>query len=445
MRINQTATFKSTLLYITIYESEVQYIDHDDIENGNGMIWKLAMWGNHRLKSAYKQIKNRFPQTLSEYCSSKGWGKNLPIQGSEFKNINDVPDEDREKYEFCSEYSGIDFFDEKSFNSNKFNFQCFTIPSEALQVKDSDSYWLRKRGGKAGLKVTHAPHLLISAHWGKHIIYSDKNFIIPPRQQGIACPEHDKKYLKAIAIFLYSNIIKFCVFVSSPQFGIYSTQNRSVVSMVRELPVPNFSESQAKTLAKALDDLIKEEENSQNKRSLWQKKRQRKVNDIIYKALDIPEEIQLLIEDFFENKYPLNESKSLQEELIEQPEQAILKDYAITLRNELDDFLDGKAFHEISIFWHKELVHCKIIVLSEQNAPLKPSISEIKEEEIIKKYQKITEQQTSMISKNLYLCRSVRVFEDDEIQLFKPCRKIDFSYSSALADSDDIIAEIIGE
>ena len=445
MCINQNAIFKSVLLYITMYESEIQYINHYDIEDGEGVTWKLAMWGNHRLKRVYKQIKHIFPNTLSEYCRAKGWGNSLPVQGPEFRNIKDIPKKQKDNYEFYSDYSNIDFFDEKSLNSKNLDFQCFTIPSGVLKTKNENFYWLRKRGGKAGFKVTHAPHLLIAAQWGKHFIYSDKDFIIPPRQSGISCPDKDKDYLKAITVFLYSNLAKFCIFLTSPKLGIYPTFNVIETTRVKELPVPDFAVSQVKILAKALDALIKEEKNAKGESRLWKQKRQKKVNDLIYKTLDIPEGIQLLIEDFFENKYPLNESKNLQKKLIEEPGKSAFENYAITLRNELDDFLDSKAFHEVSVFWHNELVHVKIKVLSEGNVPLKPSIREVNEEEIIKQYQQISVQQTSMVSKNLCLCRSVRVFEDDEIQLFKPCRKIDFSYSSALADSDDIIAEIIGE
>ncbi len=441
MRINQTAALKSTLLYITIYESEIQYIDHDDIENGDGVIWKLAMWGNHRLKSIYKQIKNILPHTLSEYCRFKGWGNNLPVEGAQFRLFSE-PSKCPKEIKFLPEFVNVDRFDEEQFNLCRFDGQIFTFPDDALASMKKENCYCRRPGG---LQVTKAPHLLLAAQWGKHFIYSDKDFIIPPRQSGISCPEADKDYLKAITVFLYSNLVKFCIFLSSPQLGIYPTYNIVNTKMVRELPVPDFTNIQAGTLAKALDKLIQEEKNTKKREALWQKKRQKKVDELIYKILDIPEEMQLLIEDFFENKYPLNESKSLWQKLSNQPQQSAFENYALTLRNELDDFLEGKAFHKVSIFWYKDLVHCKIKILSGKNKPLKPLISEVNEDDIIKQYQKITELQTSRISKNLYLCRSIRVFEEDEIQLFKPCRKIDFSYSSALADSDDIIAEIIGD
>jgi len=441
MAINQN-TFCSDLLWnVTIHESEIQYIDHNNAETGETAVWKFAQWGSHRDIRAYDQLKKLLPMTLQEFCASKGWGDKLPVEGPQFRTSSST-----EKREHMPEYEGMPVFKGTLFNKDKFKGQCFTFPDSALEPLDEENCFLRARGGKAGLNVTKAPHLLISAFWKNHLIYSDTDFIVPPRQIGISCPKGDEVYLKALAVFLFSSLSKYCIFYTSPEFGTYGTMDIVVLKEVRKMPVPDFTIEQATQLAGLHQELINEEQ-QQLEFSLstdndnWLKIRQNKVDAAVNSILEIPQNITLVIDDFIHNRLSLNENRKHWARLNQAASVQTLDQYATTLRDELDSFLDGAAINKITIEHSPELTCCRIEVLPDQNDAITPILKEIEcKEELI---DQIKQQTITEFSPQFYLQKSVKVFEESEILLIKPARHMEWTPSRALCDSDDIIAEIL--
>ncbi len=81
------------------------------------------------------------------------------------------------------------------------------------------SLLLRMRGGRKGLTVSEPPHIVMNAGW-KYCIFSDTYFVIKPRQIGLSAPPADADYLRALSVFLSSDLVRYYLFFQAPQWGI---------------------------------------------------------------------------------------------------------------------------------------------------------------------------------------------------------------------------------
>ena len=441
MAVNQLTSLSSSLWSITINEAEISSVSHEDAESGDLQVWKFAQWGSHRDIRAHEQLKHLFPLSLQEFCKKKGWGDKLPVEGAQFRTS-------KPEFKHLPEYEGVLAFKEKKFNDFKFKGQRFTCPEKSFDMMRYDDCYLRTRGGQAGLNAFKAPHLLISAFWANHFIYSEVDFLIPPRQIGISCPPKDAIYLKALAVYLYSNLVKYIIFFKVPEFGNYGTMNIVTLKGVRQIPIPDFTHEQAEALSKLHIDLVKEEKEKlefklANDDLDWQDRRQSKIDRAVSDLFNIPKHIQLLVEDFVQYKLPLDEGTKHSKLLKSTPSSENLQEYGNVLRDELNEFLRDQAVHKITLECSEEFILCKIEILVDEKKTYQPSIIYPKEHQgLLQGLQKLTK---SELSPQFYLQKSIKVFEGNEIQFLKPAQAMLWTRSQALNDSDDIISEILGE
>ena len=448
---NQVASNTDALWVLTIHGSDIQLIPQSAAATGETSVWKLALWGTARDARFLDRLRQLYPLTLAKFCERRGWGKKMPKEGAQLRDpAKAKKGEDgkpKDTFIYCKELKG-----QKRFNPEKFNQLIktglhFSIPKQSLEPIPDNECYVRERGGLSGLAVNRPPHLLIPASWKNFLLFSEDYFAVPPRQIGIAASEDDSETLRAVTVYLASSLVDYFVFFQVPEWGVYSTYPIVVLRAVRVIPTPDFSEGQVKKLAKLHRALLDDErafrlESDDAPRTV---DKQRLIDKGVIDALDIPDDIRVLVEDFRDNRLPLDSGVSALKKLGKFPSLKDLQAYGRALRDELERFLLGEARPCVRIVTAEDLICCELQLLPAGSST--PQTIEVLEAEASPKgraaYRKLRELVSEKFSQWAYVDRSLRVFSEDTVQLFKSPRLMDWTRTQALNDADAIIAEIL--
>ena len=412
--VNQIQNFGNSLWAITINESEVQTVTPDDAETGEGFVWKLALWGTHRDKRAIERIRYLFPLTLEEFSKKRGWP--IPAQGLEFRDIRQVTK--KENLQFKPELEGMALL---SLNRlNKEPLALFSIPDGAIRQKMQEYLCYLRRGERTGIPISEAPHIFISANWN-HVIYSEVDFVIPARQIGISTgknkPKEDNDYLKALSLYLRSSLITYYIFFQSPEWGIFRQANRVILREVRNIPVPDFSNQQVANLVSIHQQFVEQERHDRERDTLltsvnnenYKEILQTKLDENIFEILEIPISIRILCRDFVATRLKLDKGVSSRSTLRTPPDRNTLLAYATILRNELDSFMSGKAYHHVTIHLSPSLVRATITV-EQAEKPYDVSVENIPKG-LEENFDFILQLSGERLSQWVYLQKGLRIFE----------------------------------
>jgi hypothetical protein len=235
--INQITKSYSKLWTITINEHEYQTVSPYEAALGDIAIWKFALWGTHRDKRAIARLRKYFPQTLGQLCKEQhSWYLH---QGSDLRN---GMIEHNEKLEFLPYLVDKKRLDTDALNKSGY---LFSILDYTLEDLPQEECFIRVQGGYKGLLVSEPPHIVMNASW-KYVIYSDEYFLVKPRQIGLSVPKEDADYLRALSVFLSSNIVRYYLFFQTPSFGI--ERDRITLHDVKSIPIPSLTLEQVEQL-----------------------------------------------------------------------------------------------------------------------------------------------------------------------------------------------------
>lgn len=428
--VNQVFLPRHKPWVLTINESETQTILQKNTFNGDSMVWKMALWGSRLDEKVISYIRNRFPTTLDIFCKNMGWGDNQPTEGPEFR-----PEDSKEKVQYRPELVGMCALNtQKMANSG----HLISVPNEAMITLLEKDCYLRKRGGERGLEITHAPHIIISYSWGHYIAYSEKDFVIPPRQFGVAGNPGDEEVLKALTIYLNSSLVSFYMFFVSQQWGIFKQALKQVsLQEVKKIPLPTFTDEQIAKLAKVYNELeiydVKENQEYLRQRA----------SETIFNVLEIPSNLSERIDEFVNIRLLLDEGPTKAERIIRVPSQEHYIRYASSLRENLDMFTSGSARHKLSINWSYDITEC-IVEIQDRRPSIQSNITVMKSD--ISNETFLEDLRNSIgekFSQWIYIQRSIRMFDGPFIYIYKPSRLLDWTVTQAANDADDIIGEIL--
>ncbi|MGA2179249.1 MAG: N-6 DNA methylase [Verrucomicrobiota bacterium] len=455
---NQVACNTDELWVLTIHGSEIQLIPQSAAATGETSVWKLALWGTPRDGRSLDRLRQLFPLTLAKFCERRGWGKRMPRQGAEFGDPKKAKKGDdgkpKDKYIYCKELRG-----QKQFDSDKFNGLIktglqFSLPKQALTSILDDECYIRERGGRSGLTINYPPHLLIPASWKNFMLFSEEYFAVPPRQIGLSASEGDAETLRALTVYLASSLVDYFVFFQVPEWGVYSTYPIVVLRAVRAIPTPDFTKEQVTALAKVHREILRQEKEwegkifrSESEDSSVDAEKQKFVDKSVFDALDVPDDVRVLVEDFRDNRLPLDKGVSALKKLGKTPNQKELQAYGRALRDEMQGYLMGEAHPCVRIITTDDLICCELQLLpADSTAP--ETIEMVDADENSKNkaaHRKLREMLSEKFSQWAYIDRSLRVFEEDTVQVFKSPRLMDWTRTQALNDADTIIAEILAD
>jgi type I restriction-modification system DNA methylase subunit len=411
---------------ITINSNEILTVDPEDAESGELLVWKLALWGNHRDKKALERIRRLFGTNLENVIQQKEWHL---CQGLQMGDGSAWTNGDSNNIEYVSDLEG-----RKRFNADLMvaSQRRFSIPDDALQEIPAEELYVRKRSGKAGLKIASAPHIIISTGY---CVYSDEYFVIPHPKVGISADENSADHLRAISVLLNSSILSYYLFFQSSSWGV----DRNLVSPkdIKGIPVPAMSADQIFELSSLQRELEHLERNNLSTESSLQDRLDYSIESI----LKLPEDLTIMARDFAQVRIKLNKGKAVVS-ATEQPQESDLHAYGLCLRDELDDFTEGSGLrHKIILTYSINIIVCSVEFVFLDN-PISVSIEKAQGESS-SFLARIQEKVKRRFSQWVYVQRDLRIFEESRVYLCKSPRLVDWTRTQALNDSDDIIAEIL--
>lgn len=436
---NQIQNTGNDLWSITINESEITTVSPLEAEQGDFQTWKFALWGTRRDKEAINRLERRYSLNLAQFCIQKGW---LTVeQGPELKTQEEMKRQEAD-WKQVPQLVGKAYLNTRALNTKRL----FSIPKQALsELITQDNNYLRR--GNTAIQLSYAPHIYLAATWN-HIVYSEEDFVIPPRQIGISAGRHatdeDRIFLKALTAYLRSSLTTYYIFFNVPEWGTFLAAKLVVVKEVREIPVPDFSLEQAQELADVYDRLRAEELEStegffteQNLRARLQKE----LDSEVARVLELPKKLLQLAQDFVETKLPLDAGVKARQNVTSAPDHASLLEYAQTMRRELDGFVNGTRRHLVSITRGLDFTEC-IVEIKDVKEVLPPEVKDAEHGDA-ESFSKLQESLKQQHSQAVYVQRSLRVFDGPKFFMYKPSRLTDWTRTQALNDATDLIGEVL--
>lgn len=424
-----------------INTSELRELLYSEIASGESMPWKLAMWGSPMDGKLLGAVNRAFP-TLGDLESE---GRLVMSQGLELR-----PQDSSENIEHHPELARLRTLRMEPLKRLR---DFFSFPSSAIAVVAPEKTYVRKGRYALPIRVCSPPHVIVSAA-RTFAIYSDEFLIVPPRQIGIAGRVEDRAFLKALSLYLSADFVYYQQILTST-IGI--KRPRATLQSLRDLPVAiaSASEAELRPWITLHDRLVRTSQAvfAEREDGIFSTIRHHgrediaplleELNALAYDALGLDHRGRALVHDLVHVKMELDDGKT-GKEAIRAPSRAEMAAYASMLRRELDEFLvdqddvahniviltDGNSgMLEVALVWSDERTQEVALLDADDRAA-----SELRA---------ISERLIEQRSQWVYHRRDLRIYDGDNVYLFKPMQRIHWTPSQALIDAGEIIAETL--
>jgi hypothetical protein len=178
--------------------SDLREIDYGHVASGDSTSWKIAMWGSVIDRKTIAGASKRF-RSVEDFEDSKDL---FISEGLQLRSAKQSLSEDTERHE---ELAGELTINLAVLKNRRFLFR---FPQGATARVPAETTFVRKGRFERPMRVSTPAHLIIGAS-RNFAVYSEDVVVVPARQIGITSPKGDKGLLKAIALYLNSDIVAF--------------------------------------------------------------------------------------------------------------------------------------------------------------------------------------------------------------------------------------------
>lgn len=435
---------------ITVDHGEVSFVPRRDVAGGDPLPWKIGMWGGPRDARLLQSIAQRFPSL--EVAAVGRWSvrEGLPLRDAEQEARK--PSAKREELVPFPEVRGKP---ELIIPSLRGALHVHSFPGSSFQAVNAGRAYGRPGRMDVPLAVCKPPHVIV--HEARNFaVFSNDFIIIPPPQIGIAGGRGDEDMLRALALYLGSDFAWYHQFFTSPQM---ESRGVSTIHALRRLPVPLLSMEVAQlrtwvnihkelvalsdrrwslrtsTDALAADHAIEDLERRMDAL-------ERTVNQLTASVLGLSSKDEWLVADFVQVRRHLADGK-IGEAAAGRPGEPQMMEYALTLRDELDSFLDrGRRFRHALTVVHELRAGMIQIAFSTSRVAHVPVV-EAADSTVGRRMRAMRDRIDREHGQWLYFDRNLVMYVDGKVLLAKPMQRFWWTRSQALADADRIIADLV--
>ena len=428
------------LWFFCVNSSAVKEIPLKEIVSGDAMLWKMAMWGGWRDERTVRTLTKRY-SSLERFAdqNSLSLTQGLALRYEIHEN---------DEVDLANELQGVDVLDMESLK------RCYGIhqftKDNFFKLPNNKNIYTRKGRKDLPLSICCPPHIFIDAA-RRFVVYSDKYFIIPPRQIGISGNQSQEPLLKALALYLKSDFVRYQQWLTCAALGV--ERDRPNLDDLKKIPIPLHTTTKDELVdwAELHDNIVEAEKNkrdfqdnplfnphtaSSQSLELLLKKLNKKVNNL----LGVKHKQRWLIEDLLAIRMKLNEGR-IAKEAISPATKKEMTDFARIFKNELDLFLDHtgeRKVHKISVFYTDESTVLIVDHLKKSTTAM-PKVAEVCDNKTRLKFDSLQRKLTGQKSQWLYFTRCMKVYEGRKTYIFKPRQRLYWLKSQALAEADEFI------
>ena len=426
---------------IVVNASEIRDVRYSDIVTGDELPWKIASWGTPFDNRLLNSVSHRFPMI-----------RDLEEEGvlflSEGLQLRAKPERDTgEELEPHPDLAGKPILDVDPLKKRRYLFR---LPQESTVRVSKGNTYVRKGRFALPLRVSEPPHVLVGAS-RSFAVYHDRFLIVPPRQIGIASPDKNQSFLKALALYLNSDFAVYHQFFVSPQFGVQRVV--STLRALRYLPVP-FQHDNPASLAPWVALHQKAQALPENGSRFFENDNADRfdrelveilseLNGLTSEALRLDSRQRAAVHDLVHIRLSLNDGK-VGAAATQAPTRAELETYAVRLQSELDDFVgeDVAVRHRIEVCMdaHSGIVEIELMRDTRQQQPI--GIVEAGNSAATQ-FEEARRLLREKRSQWVYFDRNLRVYQGTTTYLFKPLRRMHWAESQAMVDAGEVIAETL--
>ncbi len=431
---------------LVINASEIRDVPAERVLDGHSFPWKMASWGSE----VDTKLIHRFQRQFWTIGDMEKAGLLVAAEGPQLRHgdVLEVP----KGMKAVEELVGKQVINLSALEGLR-DFFAFPPGATNLNAKPL----LRVRGGEAGLSVCDSPHV-IASETRNFAIFSDDFIIVPPRQIGIVSPSGDTDLLKALALFLRSDLAFYCEFFLSSGFGI--ERDRSTLRALRRIPspLPTMNREQIKAWAALYDALSEATRQVFRGQGLWEDaaldvelpagpvvdaRLIEEMNGVVFDAVGLGYPERALIRDFVHTRFCLNDGK-LGRAAVGPPTKGDVQTYANRLHVELDEYIRGEiaGSHDVTVVYDDHSGMVRIGLARDITAQGQVSVmrAEASEAAVLQKCRQSIRQRRSQW---VYFDRNLRVYSPHETYIFKPMQRFQWTETQARIDAADIISESI--
>lgn len=427
---------------IILNASEIRDISLETVLGGQSLPWKIAFWGSSLDARLIRSLQQRF-QTIGNMEDA---GLLFLKEGPHLRDgdPSDPP---------AGMLPVLKLLNKPILDTSRLKGLRDFSSFPDIAIKLNRKPLLRQRGGTAGLKVIQPPHVVVSAA-GNFAVYTDDFIIVPSRQIGVISPQQDQYLLKALSVYLSSDVAFYFMFFLSTSLGV--ERDRSTLEALRRIPAPlmNARPTQLKAWARLHDQLAKATRDAYRARRLFHganlprgsvvpKKMMQELNGLVYDALGLGPREQSLIHDLLHVRCGLINGQ-VSHEVADAPKAKELQVYAKSLQKELDDYVGDTASvrHAVDIIHDDQSAMVCLTLARSTKARQKVSVmrADASEAKALKKARDRVRQQKSQW---VYFDRNLRIYDGNSTYVLKPMQRFHWTRTQARLDAREIIAESI--
>ena len=435
---------------IVLNASEVRRLGQAQIETGDALPWKLALWGSHHDGRLLKSLESKF-ESLEHYLETRGL---VISEGLQLRTAEGTrKDGTQERVDPLAEVIGKH---ELRMTAVRNLGRIHAFPQEALKPITSSQAYVRRGRGALPLAVCRPPHIVVSSD-RRFAVFHGKFLVVPPRQIGISGGWQYEEDLKLLALYLSSSFCQYHDFLRSPLGGIRG--GVSTLNVLEHLPVPIAELSpharaiwlevhEQLTASEAVDEepqsagsLLRSAEPGEE--TAIRDGQQALIDELTSDALGLTNEERFLVDDLVRIRMPLVDGV-VGGPGIRRPTVSELRDYAKTLEDALNAFTNSVSAgqHKLQIVMDTALGVVEVSLVERCDARHSPVVVTASSEES-ERLKTISAKLTKRHAQWLYFDRNLFVQEDDRSYILKPAQLLWWSRSRALADADELIASFL--
>ncbi|MBX3460769.1 MAG: N-6 DNA methylase [Planctomycetes bacterium] len=411
---------------IVMDAGEVQYVSNSDIVSGSAAPFVFAAWGS--------SLDQRIMRKLQRLATLATWEDKYKLLISEGLKVQSGGKE----AERHSELAGKLALNAKSLSTAR---RLFSLPTYALRTLDKDEVYVPSQSGFQRKEAAcNPPHIIVSA--ARNWAVFESRYVVAIGQHVIASAQSLHGPLKALAMYLNSDVAQYHQFFASPQAGV--KRPRYPLESLRTLPLPEPLSTVNPRVIKEWGEVYDQLEAIDSAASAVGGARRRPLLDKLNRQVNQHmglSELELKRIDEFVNVIDGLKDGKVEERAVRRPEDSEVKAYGTALKLELDGFVyeeGSRQGHNVELFLGDTLGVIRVtqganrsgvVVHSRDNAA---SV-------VVEKSDGLREELASRYAQWRYFNRSLRLFVDDAMYLFKPMQRFHWLQSQAVVDATEII------
>lgn len=408
---------------VAIDVSDIKYIPRAEAANPNSKIWKVAMWGDERDHLLISRLSSL--PLLKESLNTKekeGWSMGV---GFETSAPSDKLDNSIKKLPH------IDATNVERFYSAK---------EKTVSISTTKFYRLGEKGAYI------APHILIKeGQSNKRFCSSYLDYDCSFRKTVFGISSKDATLLKALTAYLNSSFSSYFLFLTATTWGI--ERERVKPNEIFYLPALPFmtSDDTVKLLAQKVDEITKIKKGTFMNTVEQVREVEKKIDDVILKALDISSTEKTSITDTLDFALDLFQEGE-NSEAYKPASAKYMERYSKQLCDCLNNFLnDSTLVPSVRIYDLPNRSPLRLVALMLSTLPnATEKIERVDHASTVNALlKKIDDHTYERHSESIYFRKTVRYFDGDTIFLVKPNEMRFWSRSAAANDANELTFEIL--